>query len=110
MTPLFVDRIVRPEPHGTGYEQFEQRYREAMRDGREVRVAAGRRAEYDVPAGSGAVVYVVEGAVRFEGDDTQAGPGDIVWFRAADRDGAVLGIEADAAFRGFLVTGPAAPH
>jgi hypothetical protein len=110
MTPLFVERVARNEPHGGGYEQFEQRYREALARGREVRIDAGRRAEYDVPAGELAVVYVMEGAVRFEGDDTGAGPGDVVIFRRAQPgEAAKLAMEADMPFVGILVTGAESP-
>ena len=110
MTPLFVERVARNEPHGGGYEQFEQRYREALARGREVRVDAGKRAEYEVPAGELAVVYVMEGAVRFEGDDTGAGPGDMVIFhRAQPGEGARVALEADMPFVGVLVTGGEAP-
>jgi redox-sensitive bicupin YhaK (pirin superfamily) len=106
MTPLFVERVARNEPHGGGYEQFEQMYRRALSDGREVRIAAGKRAEYDVPAGKQAVVYVMEGSVRFEGDDTAAGPGDVVTFQAAQPgEGAKVAMEADMPFVGVLVTG-----
>lgn len=110
MTPLFVERVARNEPHGGGYEQFEQRYRQAMAGGREVRIDAGKRAEFDVPAGERAVVYVMEGAVRFEGDDTGAGPGDVVVFRRAQPgEGAKVAIEADMPFVGILVTGAEPP-
>ena len=104
MIPLFVDRIVRPQPNGAGYEHLEQHYREVLAAGREVAIASGKRAEFAVAPGIQAVVYVIEGSVRFEGDDTQAGAGDIVWFRAAS-EAALLGVEADAPFRGALMMG-----
>ena len=110
MTPLFVERVARNEPHGGGYEQFEQMYRQALARGREVRIDAGKRAEYDVPAGERATVYVMEGAVRFEGDDTGAGPGDVVVFKAAlPGEGAKVAMEADMPFVGVLVTGGEPP-
>ena len=81
-----------------------------MAGGREVRIDAGKRAEFDVPAGERAVVYVMEGAVRFEGDDTGAGPGDVVVFRRAQPgEGAKVAIEADMPFVGILVTGAEPP-
>lgn len=110
MTPLFVERVAKNEPHGGGYEQYEQRYREALARGREVRIEAGKRAKYDVPAGERAVVYVMEGAVRFEGDDTGAGPGDVVVFhRAQPGEAAKVAMEADMPFVGVLVTGGEPP-
>jgi hypothetical protein len=49
----------------------------------------------------------LEGAVRFEGDDTPAGEGDTVWFKPAPQDEtALLGIQADRLTRGILVAGP----
>jgi redox-sensitive bicupin YhaK (pirin superfamily) len=110
MTPLFVERVARNEPHGGGYEQYEQQYRRALQQGREVRIAAGKRAEFGVPAGERATVYVMEGAVRFEGDDTAAGPGDVVIFkRAGAGEEARLAMEADLPFVGVLVTGGEPP-
>ena len=110
MIPVFVDRIVRPQPNGSGYQPLEQAYREVLAEGREVRIEAGKRAEYKVPNGARAVVYVMEGAVRFEGDDTGAGPGDVVVFRRAQPgEGAKVAIEADMPFVGILVTGAEPP-
>jgi redox-sensitive bicupin YhaK (pirin superfamily) len=110
MTSLFIERIAHNEPHGGGYEQFEQMYRKALACGREVRIEAGRRAEYDVPPGERAIVYVMEGSVRFEGDDTEAGPGDVVIFKtAAAGERAKVAMEADLPFTGVLVTGLEAP-
>ena len=110
MTPLFIERVAHNEPRGGGYEQFEQMYRQALADGREVRIDAGKRAEFGVRAGERAVVYVMEGSVRFEGDDTAAGPGDVVVFRrAGEGEGATVGIEADVPFVGVLVTGGEPP-
>ena len=105
MTPLFIERVAHNEPHGGGYEQFEQMYRQALACGREVRIEAGKRAEFDVPAGNRAIVYVMEGSVRFEGDDTEAGPGDVVIFRPAGEVDARVAMEADMPFAGVLVTG-----
>ena len=106
MTPLFVERVTHPEPHGTGYEQFEQMYRRVLAAGSEISIDAGKRAEYEVPRGERAVLYVMEGSVRFESDDTEAGPGDVVELRAAPFEGRpVLGLQADLPFRGVLVTG-----
>lgn len=110
MRPLFPERIVRPTPNGSGYEQLEQRYREVLCRGREIRIDAGKRAEYDVPAGQQAIVYVMEGSVRFEGDDTQAGPGEVVYFRIAQEPESKVGLEADLPFRGTLVIGAPAIH
>lgn len=110
MTPLFIERVAHNEPRGGGYEQFEQMYRRALADGREVRIEAGKRAEYEVPPGQRAVVYVMEGSVRFEGDDTGAGPGDVVIFKAAEPgEGARVAMEADMPFVGVLVTGGEPP-
>jgi redox-sensitive bicupin YhaK (pirin superfamily) len=110
MTPLFVERVARNDPHGGGYEQYEQQYRHALGEGREVRIEAGRRAEFDVAAGERAVVYVMEGGVRFEGDDTAAGPGDVVVFRRAEAgEDAKVAMEADTPFVGVLVTGGEPP-
>jgi redox-sensitive bicupin YhaK (pirin superfamily) len=105
MIPVFVDRMLRPEPNGAGYEQLEQRYREVLGAGREVRLEAGKRAEFDVPQGQQAVVYVIEGAVRFEGDDTGAAAGTVVYFKPAGDPDAKLGLEADMPFRGAVAIG-----
>ena len=110
MIPVFVDRIVRPQPNGSGYQPLEQAYREVLAEGREVRIDAGKRAEFKVPNGARAVVYVIEGAVRFEGDDTAAGPGEIVWFKPAGDPDAMLGVQADMPFRGTLVIGAPSTH
>lgn len=107
MIPLFIERITRPEPNGAGYEQYEQRYRRVLQDGREIAIEAGKRAEFDVPSGTPATVYVMEGAVRFEGDDTAAGPGDVVQFRPASEQ-AFVGVQADTPFRGVIQLGDAA--
>jgi redox-sensitive bicupin YhaK (pirin superfamily) len=106
MIHVDIERIRHPEPRGAGHEQFEAQYRKALADGHEIRVEAGKRAEFEVPAGNRAVLYVLEGSVRLEGDDTPATEGDVVWFRAApiDEEEAVVGVEADTPFRGVLVT------
>jgi redox-sensitive bicupin YhaK (pirin superfamily) len=105
MIPLFVDHIVRPEPNGAGYEQLEQRYREVVSGGREIRIEAGKRAEIAVGAGQRAVVYVMEGSVRFEGDDTAAGAGEVVYFKPVREPDAKLGLQADFPFRGVVMIG-----
>ena len=109
MTPLFIERVAHNEPHGGGYEQFEQMYRKALACGRELRIDAGKRAEFSVAAGERAVVYVMEGSVRFEGDDTEAGPGDVVIFQPAGARDAKVGMQADMPFAGVLVMGRDAP-
>jgi hypothetical protein len=49
---------------------------------------------------------VLEGSVRFESDDTAALAGDTVLFRPVpEGEEGVIGIEADAAFRGLLAAG-----
>ena len=110
MINVDVERIRRPQPQGAGFEQLESQYRRVLQSGREIRIEAGKRAEFPIAAGERAVLYVIEGAVRFEGDDTAAGAGDIVWFKPpGERDeDARLGIEADFPFRGVLALG--GPH
>jgi len=108
MTNLDIERIRRPQPNGAGFPQLEAQYRRLLHEGREIRIAAGKRAEYPIPAGNRAVVYVMEGNVRFEGDDTAAAEGDIVWFKpsSADSAAACVAVEADTPFRGMLMTLP----
>jgi hypothetical protein len=109
MNLLFIESIHRGAgPMGKADD--EQRIREALAGGREIRVEAGKRAEYRVPPGSRPVVHVLEGSVRFEGDDTPAAAGDSVWFKPVPEGGeeGVIGIEADAAFVGFLGQRPPA--
>lgn len=73
--------------------------------GREISIEAGKRAEYPVPAGRQAVLHVIEGSVRLEGDDTAASEGDTVYFKPpAPGDQAMVGVEADLPFRGVLIT------
>ena len=108
MINVDVERIRHPEPHGAGFEQLESQYRRVLQAGREIRIDAGKRAEYPVGPGERAVLYVTQGGVRIEGDDTPAGPGDIVWFKAPpaqDDEDAMLGLEADTPFCGVLVIG-----
>jgi hypothetical protein len=103
---LFIDSIQRGSP-APGKADDEQRLREARAAGREIRIDAGKRAEFRMPAGSRPVVHVIEGAVRFESDDTAALAGDSVCFRAVpEGEEGVIGIEADAAFVGVLVPQP----
>ena len=108
---LFIERIRHPEPQGAGFTANEQELRTAMGAGQEFMVEAGKRTEFEVPPGSKPVVYLLEGSVRFEGDDTSAMAGDVVWFRAANEK-ATVGIEADARARGVFVSDAprAAPH
>jgi redox-sensitive bicupin YhaK (pirin superfamily) len=100
---LFIDSIHHAADE-MGKADDEQRIREAMATGHEIRIEAGKRAEFRVPPGSRPVVHVLEGAVRFEGDDTSAMAGDSVWFKPVPAGGeeGVIGIEADAAFVGLL--------
>ena len=106
---LFIDSIHRGAD-AMGRADDEQRIREARAGGREIRIEAGKRAEFRMPAGSQPVVHVLEGAVRFESDDTQAMAGDSVWFRAVpEGEEGVIGIEADAPFVGLLATRPQGP-
>ena len=109
MINVDVERIRRPEPQGAGFEQLESQYRRVLQSGREIHIEAGKRAEFPVAAGERVVLYVVEGAVRIEGDDTAVGAGDIVWFKAPGThdEEARLGIEADTPFRGVLALGEA---
>lgn len=99
---LFVDRIRHGEPRGQGFAAQEQEIREALNAGVEFAVEAGKRAEFEVPPGAHPVVYVLEGSVRFEGDDTAAFAGDVIWFRKANEAGLVA-VQADAPARGVLV-------
>ena len=99
----FVERIRHPDPAGAGYAQQEQDIRAARaRGGIEFAIERGKRAEIRVPPGERPVVHVLEGAVRFEGDDTAASAGDVVWFSAAMERG-ILGIQADVAARALVV-------
>ena len=104
---LFIDSIRRGSD-AMGKADDEQRAREAMAGGKEIRIEAGKRAEFRMPPGSRPVVHVLEGAVRFESDDSSAMAGDSVWFKPVPEGGeeGVIGIEADAAFVGFIATRP----
>ena len=104
---LFIDSIHRGGD-AMGKADDEQRIREARASGKEIRIEAGKRAEFRMPPGAQPVVHVLEGAVRFEGDDTAAMAGDSVWFKPVPEGGeeGVIGIEADAPFVGLLATRP----
>ena len=104
---LFIDSIHRGAD-ALGKADDEQRIREAMAGGREIRIEAGKRAEFRMPPGSRPVVHVLEGTVRFEGDDTSAIAGDSVWFGPVPEGGeaGVIGIEADAPFVGLIASRP----
>ena len=104
---LFIESIHRGADE-MGKADDEQRIREARATGHEIRIEAGKRAEFRVAPGSRPVVHVLEGAVRFEGDDTAAMAGDSVWFKPAPDNGeeSIIGIEADAAFVGLLGSRP----
>ena len=82
---LDIEAIEHLDQRGAGYAEHEQRLRRAYSAGREFRIEAGKRAEFTIAAGERAVVFVLEGAVRFEGDDTAAGEGDTIWFKPAPR-------------------------
>src|SRR2546421_2841715 len=101
---LFIDRIEHPRPHGGGFAAIEQELRQALNAGVEFDVEAGKRREFAVPAGSPAAVYVLEGSVRFEGDDTAAMAGDVVWFKPAP-ERALVGVQADTPTRAVLIIG-----
>lgn len=104
---LDIDSIEHLRTDGSGFARHEQRLRHAYNAGREFRIEAGKRAEFTINPGERAVVFVLEGSVRFEGDDTAAGEGDTVWFKPAPREeAALLGVEADRPARGILVAGP----
>jgi redox-sensitive bicupin YhaK (pirin superfamily) len=104
---LDIESIEHLQTDGTGFARHEQRLRQAYTAGREFRIEAGRRAEFTIGPGERAVVFLLEGSVRFEGDDTAAGEGDTVWFKPAPREeAALLGVEADRPARGILVASP----
>ena len=104
---LFIDSIHRGAD-AMGKADDEQRIRASLAEGREIRIEAGKRAEFRMPPGSRPVVHVLEGAVRFEGDDSAALAGDSVWFKPVPEGGeeGVIGIEADAAFVGLIASRP----
>jgi len=104
---VFIESIEHPGREALDDAEHARRMAHAYTAGHEFRIEAGKRAEFTVEPGESAVVYLLEGAVRFEGDDTPAGEGDTVWFRPAPRDeAALLGIQADRPTRGILVAGP----
>ena len=102
MTPIFPDRHLRPDPGGAGFESLEQRYREVFQGGREIAIESGKRAEFEVERGARAMLYVAEGGVRVEADDTQAAAGDILWFQPSPASDGRIGLQADGPFRGVL--------
>lgn len=103
---LFIESIEHRDGEAPADAEHAQRMTQAYTAGREFTIEAGKRAEFEVEPGARAVVYLLEGAVRFEGDDTPAGEGDTVRFRPAPPDeSALLGIQADRAARGILVAG-----
>jgi redox-sensitive bicupin YhaK (pirin superfamily) len=106
---LDIERIRHPEPHGRGYAEYEQIIRQTMQGGQDFRVEAGKRKEFRISPGSCAVVYVVTGNVRFEGDDTAAAEGDIVWFKPVPEgsEPGVLGVEADTPCHAVFSCAPA---
>lgn len=102
--PLFIEAIHHTGRDGSGYAQREQRLREARAAGREFHIEAGKRAEFEIDPGKRAIVHILEGSLRFEGDDTAALAGDTVCFRPAPpEETAMLGVEADTPVRGILV-------
>ena len=104
---LFIESIHHAGGQGRGYAEREQRLREARGAGREFRIDAGKRAEFPIHPGERAIVFILEGSARFEGDDTEAGPGDTVCFKPAPASRpATLGVEADTPVRGILVAAP----
>ena len=104
---LDIESIEHLDQRGAGYAEREQRLRRAYSLGREFRIAAGKRAEFPIAPGDRAVVFLLEGAARFEGDDTAAGEGDTIWFKPAPPgEPAMLGVEADLPVRGILVSAP----
>lgn len=104
---LFVESIQHASGDGSGYADQEQRLRAARAAGCEFAIDAGKRAEFTIDPGDRAVVYILEGSVRFEGDDTAALAGDTVCFKPAPGgEAATLGVEADTPVRGILVAAP----
>jgi redox-sensitive bicupin YhaK (pirin superfamily) len=103
---LFIDSIEHRGGEALDDAEHARRMTHAYTAGREFTIEAGKRAEFKVEPGEHAVVYLLEGAVRFEGDDTPAGEGDTVRFKPApDGEIALLGIQADRPARGILVAG-----
>lgn len=103
---VFIESIEHRDGGAQDDAEHARRMTQAYTAGREFTIEAGKRAEFRVEPGERAVVYLLEGAVRFEGDDTPAGEGDTVWFKPAPQDEtALLGIQADRPVRGILVAG-----
>jgi quercetin 2,3-dioxygenase len=67
----------------------------------DVRVAAGRRAELEIPAGHNAVVALLRGEVTLDGQERLTGPQSVLLGRDGDR--VVLEAESDAGL--LLLTG-----
>ena len=104
---VFIESIEHQGHEAIDDAEHAQRMAQAYTAGCEFCIEAGKRAEFTVEPGACAVVYLLEGAVRFEGDDTPAGEGDTVWFKPAPQDEtALLGIQADRPARGILVARP----
>lgn len=103
---LFIESIEHRDGGALDDAEHARRMTQAYTAGREFSIEAGKRAEFEVEPGARAVVYLLEGAVRFEGDDTPAGEGDTVWFKPAQQEPAQIGIQADRPARGILVAGP----
>ena len=76
----------------------------------EVSVASEKRVELEVAAGDQALLYVLSGGGRLEGDDTAIGQDDVVWFKPALAGARqMIGIEADTPLRALLfAAGPSA--
>ena len=105
---LFIESIHHAGGRGKGYAEQEARLRQAREAGRAFRIDAGKRAEFSIDPGERAIVFILEGRARFEGDDTAALAGDTVCFRPAPREeGGTLGVEADSPVHGILVAAPA---
>jgi len=80
-------------------------YRLRQYDGHlvDVSIAGEKRVELEVATGGRALLYVLSGGGRLEGDDTAIGEDDVVWFKPADgSDCRVIGIEADTALRALV--------
>jgi quercetin 2,3-dioxygenase len=75
----------------------------------DVTIKDGKRIEIEVAPGERAFIYVLKGGLRFEIDDTAAGPEDVVWFKVAPRaDGepVVAGVEAEVLARFLFFASP----
>lgn len=103
---VFIERIQHAGPGGDSRAQPGE-IDEALQSGREFSIEPGKRAEFEIAPGQRAVVYLLQGSARFEGDDTPAVGGDTVWFKPPpDGSGGLLGVEADTPVRGVLVSRP----